>query len=179
MCQRSTLDLWSQARTTRWVARVGVLGVSTQNRDHTFQSYGHVSSLPIPRGMDWWMLQKCTYSLGHAPTPGRCTADPAVSTRAAGAPQVACRVAGSRVGLAKHPYKMAPRRQVCGIYRSSHSFFQRGHCKILQHSTATGLLSPASIWTGGIIHSLIIFMLKNSCHKIALEIYANLTFWGT
>lgn len=64
----------------------------------------------------------------------------------------------------------------CVVFTTLHTLFQRGRCKILQHSTATGVLSPASIWTGGIIHSFIIFMLKNSCQKTALEIYANLTF---
>lgn len=53
----------------------------------------------------------------------------------------------------------------CAVFTIFHTLFQSRCCKILQHSTATGVLSPASIWTGGIIHSLLIFMLKNSSVK--------------
>lgn len=118
-------DGWYMVGSWVWVHKIGTM-------PEPFQSYGPVSILPILQGMDWWMLQKCIYSLGHAPKPWRYGADPAVSTQAAGAPQVACRVAGWRAGLANHPYKMASRWQVCGVYHSSYSFSVR----TLQNSAA-------------------------------------------
>lgn len=41
------------------------------------------------------------------------------------------------------------------------SYSQSRHCKTLQHSIATGVLLPASILTGSILHSTVFFALKN------------------
>ena len=76
-------DGWHVVGSWVWVHKIGTTA-------EPFQSYGHVSILPILQGMDWWMLQKCTYILGHAPTPRRCGADPAVSPQCTGSTAEGC-----------------------------------------------------------------------------------------